>query len=112
MSNIRWEGTPNLRSARIEHYEAEGYRYFLSIDFNSAAFDDAGGWDVEIGAVVPAGRWDDAYDITVDSNLFFDLDAAKLWAESVDLNALAEDLRSEAEVLENAAIESYENGGD
>lgn len=112
MSNVRWEGTPNLKSARIDHYEAEGHVFLLSIDFNPHAYDDAGAWDVEIGAIMPATRIDTEYDITIDSNMFFDLDAAKLWAESVDLHAFAEYLASEAQLSEYAALEAYEKGAD
>jgi hypothetical protein len=115
MTNIKWTASDfqdvfEGRMVNPAHYEAEGHRYFLSIDLNEEAFDGAGGWDVEIGAVVPASRTDDAYDITVDCNQFFDLQAAKLWAEFVDLNALAEDFRSESVVLENDSIEAHERG--
>lgn len=108
---LLWEATPNLNSARIDHYEAWGHRYFLDINFNPHAFDDAGGWDVEIGAIITLGDGTDD-SVTIDSNLLFDLHAAKLWAESVDLRALADDLAGDAEMLEHFAVESYENGGD
>lgn len=102
MNSVRW-----IAEANGTQHNAEGYRYWLNAEFDKALNENEGGWYVSIMAVVPATRTDTEYEIVIDEAVFWDLFAGKMWAESVDLRALADDLLAESSQAERFAIDDH-----
>jgi len=101
MTSVRWTAEANGTQ-----HNAEGYRYWLTTEFDKALNEGEGGWYVSIMAIVPATRTDTEYEIVIDEAVFCDLYAGKLWAESVDLKALADDMVAESSLAERVAVDN------